>query len=95
MRLSNFSALTFDCYGTLIDWETGICEAVQPWLERAGASATRDQVLAAFAGVKAPQQKATPDMPYPELLARVHIKIAENFGVGPDAGAFSRPAARN
>ena len=28
MRLSDFSVLTFDCYGTLIDWETGISEAL-------------------------------------------------------------------
>jgi hypothetical protein len=31
MRLTDFSALTFDCYGTLIDWETGILAALRPW----------------------------------------------------------------
>ena len=31
MRLGDFSALTFDCYGTLIDWETGILAALRPW----------------------------------------------------------------
>ena len=36
MRLSDFKALTFDCYGTLIDWETGIYAALQP-LRTAGA----------------------------------------------------------
>lgn len=30
MRLSDFKVLTFDCYGTLIDWETGIFTALQP-----------------------------------------------------------------
>ena len=30
MRLTDFSALTFDCYGTLIDWESGIVTALQP-----------------------------------------------------------------
>jgi len=49
MRLSDFSALTFDCYGTLIDWETGISEALAPWLERAGVRLERDRVLEAFA----------------------------------------------
>ena len=30
MKLTDFKALTFDCYGTLIDWETGMIEALQP-----------------------------------------------------------------
>ena len=29
-RLTDFKVLTFDCYGTLIDWETGIWDALQP-----------------------------------------------------------------
>ena len=69
MRLVDFSVLTFDCYGTLIDWESGIVQALQPWLEAAGVRASREQILAAFAEVEAPQQAATPGLLYPELLA--------------------------
>jgi 2-haloacid dehalogenase len=87
MRLRDFSVLTFDCYGTLIDWETGIYEAVRPWLERQGASATREGILAAFAEAEAPHQAATPDLRYPELLARVHTSMAARFGVAPDPEA--------
>jgi 2-haloacid dehalogenase len=36
MKLSDFGALSFDCYGTLIDWESGICAALAPLLSRAG-----------------------------------------------------------
>jgi 2-haloacid dehalogenase len=86
-KLDDFQVLTFDCYGTLIDWETGIWRAIGPWLERRGVSATRDQVLAAFAAAEAPQQQATPDLRYPELLARVHEIMAKRFGVAPDAEA--------
>ena len=96
MRLSDFSVLTFDCYGTLIDWETGICEAIARWLERQGAAASRDRILAAFAGAEAPQQKANPDMLYPDLLARVHLKMAQELGAAPDAeaaAAFGRGVA--
>jgi 2-haloalkanoic acid dehalogenase type II len=95
-RLSDFQVLTFDCYGTLIDWETGICAAIGPWLEGCGVHATRDQILEAFAGAEAPQQQATPDLPYPELLARVHAAMAERFGRAPDpeaAVAFGRSVA--
>jgi 2-haloalkanoic acid dehalogenase type II len=86
-RLSDFQVLTFDCYGTLIDWETGICAAIGRWLESQGVSATRDQLLGAFAAAEAPQQEATPDLRYPELLARVHTAVAKRFGVAPDAAA--------
>ena len=92
-QLSDFEILTFDCYGTLIDWETGICAAIGPWLERHGVSATREQILAAFAEAEAPQQTATPDLRYPELLARVHGLLAQRFGLTPDparAQAFGR-----
>ncbi len=36
MMLSDHDVLTFDCYGTLIDWESGICAALTPLLARAG-----------------------------------------------------------
>jgi 2-haloalkanoic acid dehalogenase type II len=87
MRLSDFSVLTFDCYGTLIDWETGISEALAPWLERAGVRLERDQVLEAFAQLESAQQAATPSMRYPELLAEVHRGLALRFGIAPDADA--------
>jgi 2-haloalkanoic acid dehalogenase type II len=90
MRLSDFSVLTFDCYGTLIDWETGISEALAPWLVRAGVSLGRDQVLEAFAELEAAQQAVTPAMRYPELLAEVHRGLAERFGITPNPEAAER-----
>jgi 2-haloacid dehalogenase len=87
MRLSDYSVLSFDCYGTLIDWESGIVGALGPWLERARVSATREQILAAFAEAEAPQQVATPDLLYPALLARVHGRVAAQFGIAPDPEA--------
>jgi 2-haloacid dehalogenase len=86
-QLSAFQVLTFDCYGTLIDWETGICQALGPWLEAQGVRVGRDELLAAFAAAEAPQQQATPDLPYPELLARVHGAVAQRFGVAVDPAA--------
>jgi 2-haloacid dehalogenase len=87
MRLSDFSTLTFDCYGTLIDWETGISEALGPWLERAGVSLGRDRVLEAFGELESAQQAATPALRYPELLAEVHRGLAERFGIASDPKA--------
>ena len=33
MRISDFKVLTFDCYGTLIDWETGISRVLRRWAD--------------------------------------------------------------
>ncbi|MDH3595281.1 MAG: haloacid dehalogenase type II [Rhodospirillales bacterium] len=85
-RLSDFSALTFDCYGTLIDWESGIWDALQPLIQASGRDdITRATALEAFAQIESAQQAATPDMIYPEILARVHAGLAERFGFETDA----------
>ena len=49
MRLTDFKALTFDCYGTLIDWETGMTEALRPLTGRLAKPLSRNQVLEAHA----------------------------------------------
>ena len=89
MRLTDFSTLTCDCYGTLIDWESGINGALGPWLRSVGIHSSRDQLLEAFARAESAQQEATPGMRYPELLAEIHKVIARHFGVAsnPDAAA--------
>ncbi len=87
MRLSDFSTLTFDCYGTLIDWESGIFDALAPWLEQAGVRLERDQLLEAFGQLESAQQAARPAMRYPELLAEVHRGLAGRFGIAPDPAA--------
>jgi len=79
-RLSDFEVLTFDCYGTLIDWESGIWDALQPLLvHNRCRSVDRARGLGAFAQCEARQERETPDMRYPELLARVHRAIAQSL----------------
>jgi 2-haloacid dehalogenase len=80
MKLSDFRVLTFDCYGTLIDWETGLYRALADLRSAAGVSADREEVLAEFATHEAAQQAATPAMLYPQLLAQVHRRLAQAWG---------------
>src|SRR3954452_24061255 len=79
MRLNDFRALTFDCYGTLIDWETCILAALRPLLERSGAEPSK--LLERFGPLEDAQQVATPRMLYPQVLAEVHRKLAAELGV--------------
>jgi len=80
--LTDYSVLTFDCYGTLIDWETGIWDALQPLLQRAGTDAvTRAVALEGFARAETAAESATPGKRYPELLADVHRTLARELGL--------------
>jgi putative hydrolase of the HAD superfamily len=81
MRLGDFSTLTFDCYGTLIDWENGMLQALRPLIERSPRALTTRNILEAHARHEAAQQLQTPAMRYSELLAVVCKRIAEEWGV--------------
>jgi 2-haloalkanoic acid dehalogenase type II len=79
MRLSDFRVLSFDCYGTLIDWETGILVALQPLLARTRGIYPR-VVMETFARHESAQQAETPTMIYSDLLAQVHRRLAREWG---------------
>ena len=81
-ELTDYRVLTFDCYGTLIDWEGGIWDALQPLIMRGGPGGpSRDAALRAFAEFETRHERDTPGLRYPELLARVHRGIAKRFGI--------------
>jgi 2-haloacid dehalogenase len=82
MKLTDFKALTFDCYGTLIDWEAGILAALEPLLNAGKITLGAEAVLAEFARQESAQQAATPAMLYRELLAEVHRRLAREWQVG-------------
>lgn len=81
MKLTDFDTLTFDCYGTLIDWESGIFEGLRPLLDRVKTPLTRDQVLEVHARHESSQQLYTPGKRYQELLPIVYKRVAEEWGV--------------
>lgn len=79
-KLSNYSVLVFDCYGTLVDWESGVLDALQPLLALNTASVPRDHLLTVFHECEAAQQAKTPHLPYRDLLAAVHPQVAARLG---------------
>jgi 2-haloacid dehalogenase len=92
MRLTGFSALSFDCYGTLIDWETGILAALRPWAEAAGL-ASGEALLEAYAEQEARAEASYPRQAYPQILARAMRGLGERLGVpvaDADAERFAR-----
>ncbi len=82
MDFSPFRVLSFDCYGTLIDWESGIWDAFRPALrENARGDIGREALLEAFARIESETEARHPAMPYDEILARVHAGLCEAFGL--------------
>ncbi|HHI82949.1 MAG TPA: haloacid dehalogenase type II [Rhizobiales bacterium] len=85
LKLSDFTTLAFDCYGTLIDWETGIWDAYQLLIASNGRDdITRQTALEAHAELESAQQAATPALLYPQVLAHVHHQFAARFGLASD-----------
>lgn len=80
--LTQYKALSFDCYGTMIDWESGIWDAMQPLIASAGRGDISRQVgLQAFAKIETAEELATPGMLYPDLLSQVHQSLADHFNL--------------
>lgn len=81
MKLTDFKVLTFDCYGTLIDWETGIWNALQPLISAGGLKLDREEALARFGRLESEVEEAGPSLRYSTLLAAVHARLARDLGV--------------
>lgn len=81
MKLSDFDALSFDCYGTLIDWEAGIGTVLTDWAARRGLSMTEEELLTAYADIEAEMEKEFPTELYPQILARSMKALGNALGV--------------
>ena len=68
MKIEEKTILTFDCYGTLIDWESGIWDGFQPLLRTNKSNIIRETCLQAFAEAESSVQAQQPDMLYTEIL---------------------------
>jgi 2-haloacid dehalogenase len=77
--LRRYEALTFDCYGTLIDWEAGILAAARPILARHGVSLPDEALLERYAAAEAAVE-AGPYRPYREILGASLAAVAADLG---------------
>jgi 2-haloacid dehalogenase len=98
VRLNNFTTLTFDCYGTLIDWERGILAELRPWVNRHGHhNLDDDAILEAFAEAEATCEADTPAKPYPEILEDTQKRLAGRWAInatGDETRSFGQSVGR-
>jgi 2-haloacid dehalogenase/putative hydrolase of the HAD superfamily len=75
----NIQWVTFDVYGTLIDWETGAWEAFEREARRDGVELDRDQIVELFLSVQQEIKAGSYEL-YAEVLRRTALRIAEEIG---------------
>jgi 2-haloalkanoic acid dehalogenase type II len=80
VELAEFEAMSFDCYGTLIDWEAGLVAVLRPWARRQGLDATDEQLLSAFSAHESTAEAEHPAERYPEILARSMRSLGQDLG---------------
>jgi 2-haloacid dehalogenase len=79
-----FEALTFDCYGTLIDWEAGILAGIRAVLEPRAMHPTDDDLLERYAAAEADLESG-PYRRYREILGLGLARVAAGYGLEPTA----------
>jgi FMN phosphatase YigB (HAD superfamily) len=91
MKLSDFKMLSFDTYGTLIDWESGIYNGLGPLLDKLPINLSRDEVLELFAEYEKQQQAEHPQQHYSARSAMERPPIlAVQSSTGPSLAILPR-----
>lgn len=92
MDFNRYKILTFDCYGTLIDWEKPISTRFRAALDRVCPTVSDDLILIAFANYQARHQATIPFLDYPDVLRRAYRDVLNGFGLNAsprDADTFA------
>jgi 2-haloalkanoic acid dehalogenase type II len=85
-----FDVMSFDCYGTLIDWETGIANALRPWANRNGLDVDDEALIAAYGRHETHVEDDLPGALYPVILGETMRRVGAELGAAvTDAEATS------
>jgi 2-haloacid dehalogenase len=80
VNLADYDALSFDCYGTLIDWEAGLSSILALWAREAGLDLTDEQLLVAYSANEESVERENPTALYPAILAESFRRIGASLG---------------
>ena len=79
---SRFEVFSFDCYGTLIDWESGILAALRPILGTRGIAVTDEQILELYGELESEIESAG-YQPYRAILRQVVDRMGKRLDFAP------------
>jgi 2-haloacid dehalogenase len=80
MPFESIRLITFDCYGTLVDWESGMLAALRPLFSRNGHTVSDLQILELYGEIEA-ELEAGPYLPYRRVLAQAAREIGRRLGI--------------
>src|SRR2546425_11274336 len=80
MNLADYDVLSFDCYGTLIDWETGIAAVLVPWATEVALDLPDEELLGAYAENEAQTERDMPDALCSAVLAEAFRRAGDKLG---------------
>lgn len=80
LDLRGFDVITFDCYGTLIDWESGILAALAPFRAAGGLAVSDDALLKSYAMLESTLEEGEYRR-YREVLRGVMRGLATRYSV--------------
>jgi putative hydrolase of the HAD superfamily len=80
LDVTRYKALSFDCYGTLIDWESGIAAVLVPWAREQGLDTGQEELLLAYADHEAAVEREMPTARYPGVLAAAFRRVGGSLG---------------
>lgn len=90
-NLTDFKLLSFDVYGTLIDWEHGALQAFRPMLQDSQARALNDKhILSVLHKIESDIEASHPDWTYAAVLAAVHPLLCAELGLPAPSAEESR-----
>jgi len=92
LRFDSYEALVFDCYGTIIDWETGILNALRPIFDTHDISLENDRTLELYAEIEA-ELEAEPYQKYSDVLRSTLSGFGQRLNFNPtedELNQFSR-----
>jgi 2-haloalkanoic acid dehalogenase type II len=93
MELRDAEAFSFDCYGTLVDWEAGLTAVLRPWARRSGLGLDDDDLLAAYGRHEEAAERSRPTDLYPAIVGRSFRAMGKELGAevsDADAEALAR-----
>jgi len=78
---ARFDAITFDVYGTILDWEPEIAGFLDAWASSCGLTIDRPELLSAYDRLRQPLQDERPALSYPEILRQTLQRLGDEYGV--------------
>jgi 2-haloacid dehalogenase len=88
--VTGFDAVSFDVYGTILNWEPDIAEFLREWAASCGLMADSQELLSAYDRIRQPLQNERPALRYPEILKQTLEGVAAVYGKTVETSVLER-----